>query len=101
MPVDFTDEETTALVRLLREAIDGDRFPFSPRVQVLRAVLAGVEAGARAAGGVAGAEGLRASVDPGLRRWILPLQRLLLPGPLIAPAHDGDRRARRAGPPSS
>jgi hypothetical protein len=40
MPVDLTDEETAALVRLLREAIDGDRFPLSPRVQVLRAVLA-------------------------------------------------------------
>lgn len=27
-------------VRLLREAIDGDRFPLSPRVQVWRAILA-------------------------------------------------------------
>jgi hypothetical protein len=38
MPLDLTDEETAALLRLLREAIDGDRFPLSPRVQVLRAV---------------------------------------------------------------
>jgi hypothetical protein len=40
MPLDLTDEETAALLRLLREAIDGDRFPLSPRVQVLRAILA-------------------------------------------------------------
>ena len=40
MAVELTDEEATALVRLLREAIDSDRFPLSPRVQVLRAILA-------------------------------------------------------------
>ena len=40
MPLDLTDEEATALVRLLREAIDADRFPLSPRMQVLRAILA-------------------------------------------------------------
>ena len=36
----MTDEETAALVRLLREAIDGDRFPLSPQVQVWRAISA-------------------------------------------------------------
>ena len=38
--LELSDEEAQALVRVLREVIDGDRFPLSPRVQVLRAVLA-------------------------------------------------------------
>ena len=38
--LELSDDEAQALVRVLREAIDGDRFPLSPRVQVLRAVLA-------------------------------------------------------------
>ena len=33
MPLDLTDEEASALVRLLTNAIDGDRYPLSPRVQ--------------------------------------------------------------------
>jgi hypothetical protein len=40
MNLDLTDEETTALARLLRDAIDGDRFPLSPRIQTLKAILA-------------------------------------------------------------
>jgi hypothetical protein len=39
MTLDLTDEETAALARLLSSAIDGDRFPLSPRVQTLRAIL--------------------------------------------------------------
>jgi hypothetical protein len=38
--LELTDDEAQALVRVLGDAIDGDRFPLSPRVQVLRAVLA-------------------------------------------------------------
>jgi hypothetical protein len=33
MSLDLTDEETAALIRLLRKAIATDHFPLSPRVQ--------------------------------------------------------------------
>ena len=36
----LTDEETAALARLLHNAIDGDRYPLSSRVQLLRGILA-------------------------------------------------------------
>jgi len=35
MNLDLTDEETTALARLLSDTIDRDHFPLSPRIQVL------------------------------------------------------------------
>jgi hypothetical protein len=37
---DLTDEETAALTRLLRDTIDNDRYPLSPRIQTLRGILA-------------------------------------------------------------
>jgi hypothetical protein len=40
MNLDLTDEEATALARLLSDTIDGDRFPLSPRVRTLKAILA-------------------------------------------------------------
>jgi len=40
MKPDLTDEETDALVRLLRETIDADRYPLSPRVQMWKGILA-------------------------------------------------------------
>jgi hypothetical protein len=40
MNLDLTDAETPALLRLLTETIDGDRFPLSPRIQTLRAIRA-------------------------------------------------------------
>jgi hypothetical protein len=40
MNLDLSDEEITALTRLLIDTIDGDRFPFSPRIQMLKAILA-------------------------------------------------------------
>jgi hypothetical protein len=40
MQLDLADEETEALARLLRNAIDGDRFPLSPRVQLWQGILA-------------------------------------------------------------
>ena len=40
MTLDLTDEETAALARLLHNAIDGDRYPLSSRVQLLRGILA-------------------------------------------------------------
>jgi hypothetical protein len=39
MMLDLTEKETDALARLLRGAIDGDRYPLSPRIQTLKAVL--------------------------------------------------------------
>ena len=40
MAPDLTDEETAALIRLLRDTIDNDRYPLSSRVQTLRGILA-------------------------------------------------------------
>jgi hypothetical protein len=40
MAPDFTDEEIAALTHLLREKIDNDRYPLSPRIQVLKGILA-------------------------------------------------------------
>jgi hypothetical protein len=40
MQLDLSDEETAALARLVRNAIDGDRFPLSPRVQLWKGILA-------------------------------------------------------------
>jgi len=40
MNLDLTDEETAALARLLSKTIDADRYPLSPRVQMLKAILA-------------------------------------------------------------
>jgi hypothetical protein len=39
MTLDLTDDETAALVRLLRHAIDEDRYPLSPRLAPIRAIL--------------------------------------------------------------
>jgi hypothetical protein len=39
MNLDLTDEETRALLNLLIDAIEDDRYPLSPRIQTLRAVL--------------------------------------------------------------
>jgi hypothetical protein len=37
--LDLTQEETDALARLLRRTIDDDRYPLSPHIQTLKAVL--------------------------------------------------------------
>jgi hypothetical protein len=39
MTLDLSDPETDALATLLRRIIDDDRFPLSPRIQTLRAIL--------------------------------------------------------------
>jgi hypothetical protein len=39
MMLDLTQKETDALARLLRRTIDDDRYPLSPRIQTLKAVL--------------------------------------------------------------
>ena len=40
MKPDLTDEETDALARLLRDTIDADRYPLSPRVKMWKGILA-------------------------------------------------------------
>jgi hypothetical protein len=39
MTLDLTDDETAALTQLLRRTIDEDRYPLSPRLAPLRAIL--------------------------------------------------------------
>jgi hypothetical protein len=39
MILDLSDEETTALLRLLSTTIDDDRYPLSPRVMMLKGIL--------------------------------------------------------------
>lgn len=36
---DLTDDETIALTRLVRRAIDEDRFPLSPRLDPLKSIF--------------------------------------------------------------
>jgi hypothetical protein len=39
MKLDLTDDERAELIRALRQIVEYDRFPLSPRVKALRAVL--------------------------------------------------------------
>jgi hypothetical protein len=39
MQLDLTDEETLALLNLLTETIEADRYPLSPRIRTLRGIL--------------------------------------------------------------
>jgi hypothetical protein len=43
MILELTDEETAALLRELNNLIDGDRFQFSARVRVLKAIRAKIQ----------------------------------------------------------
>jgi hypothetical protein len=38
MQLDLTDEEAFALLKLLTEKIENDRYPLSPRIRVLRSI---------------------------------------------------------------
>jgi hypothetical protein len=40
MHLDLTDEEAAALTKELRDIIENDRYPLSPRIRTLRAILA-------------------------------------------------------------
>jgi hypothetical protein len=40
MNLELTDEQTEALIQGLRKLIDDDRYPLSPRLAVLREILA-------------------------------------------------------------
>jgi hypothetical protein len=39
MHLDLTDEETAALTQELHDIVENDRYPFSPRIRTLRAIL--------------------------------------------------------------
>ena len=39
MTLDLTEEESAALARLLTDTIDADRYPLSPRIQLLKGIL--------------------------------------------------------------
>jgi hypothetical protein len=45
MTPDLTDDDKAALVELLRETTERDRFPLSPRIKRLRGILAKLDAG--------------------------------------------------------
>jgi len=40
MHLDLTDDENLALLNLLVETIEADRYPLSPRIRLLQAILA-------------------------------------------------------------
>jgi hypothetical protein len=39
MHLDLTDDETAALAQELHDIVESDRYPFSPRIRTLRAIL--------------------------------------------------------------
>lgn len=43
MILDLTDEEAAALAKHLRQSLDYDRYPFAPRLDPLKAILAKLE----------------------------------------------------------
>jgi hypothetical protein len=43
MTLDLTDDEGSALAQLLRHTVNDDRYPLSPRLAPLRAILAMLE----------------------------------------------------------
>jgi hypothetical protein len=69
MHLDLSDEETAALIRELHDIIEGDRYPLSPRIRTLRAIIA--------------------KLRPELAREPLP------PPKIYAPPRAGGRRAPR------
>jgi hypothetical protein len=40
MELDLTEEETAALTQELHDLVENDRYPFSPRIRMLSAILA-------------------------------------------------------------
>jgi hypothetical protein len=39
MPPDLTDDDKAALIELLRETVERDRFPMSPRIRAFKRIL--------------------------------------------------------------
>jgi hypothetical protein len=69
--LDLTDEEHAALLRLVKHAIDGDRYPLSPRLYPLRSIPEKLEP--------------------------QPVRELLPPPKVYAPPRATSARRRRAG----
>jgi hypothetical protein len=40
MRLELSDEETAALIQELHDIVESDKYPFSPRIRTLRAILA-------------------------------------------------------------
>jgi hypothetical protein len=62
MHLDLTDEETAALTQELHDIVESNRYPFSPRIHTLNAILAEAQAGASPRP-LAAAEGLCAAAS--------------------------------------
>jgi hypothetical protein len=58
-----TDDEAAALIQELQNIIENDRYPFSPRIRTLRAILKQAQTGAGSRTLAAAAEGLCATVE--------------------------------------
>jgi hypothetical protein len=43
MSLDLSGDEAAVLTRLLRDTIDGDRYPLSPRIRTLQGILDKIE----------------------------------------------------------
>jgi hypothetical protein len=62
MHLELSDEETAALIQELHEIVENDRYPFSPRIRTLSAILKQGQTGAGSQA-VAAAEGVCAAVE--------------------------------------
>src|SRR5260370_15054000 len=90
--LDRTDEETAALIQELHEIVENDRYPFSPRIRTLRAILAKLRP-----------EPVRKPLPP-LRDYAPPSTGRDRPrgsGCLNQPGHGPARKASAPGPPST
>jgi len=67
MPPDLTEDDKAIIVELLRETIERDRFPRSPRVKPLRGILAKL--------GVSSTAAMPAPKPPGKRSTVLTKER--------------------------
>jgi hypothetical protein len=85
MQLDLTDEETRALLNLLIDTIEADRYPNSPRIRLLQEILA--KCGE--VGGLSPELAARVRRHAPPAKWPTPEER------------DPSRRARQAGEPGS
>jgi hypothetical protein len=81
MILDLTDEETRALLNLLTEVIEADRYPNSPRIRLLREIL-----------GKCGEVG---GLPPELAAWVRRQAPLLRPSSQRRRSSAPSRRARQ------
>jgi hypothetical protein len=95
MTLDLTDEQTAALLKELDSLIAADRFPFSPRIQMLKAIRTKLrpEPGARA---VARAEAVRAAASYHSEKTATRVKSQPGPPVMSAPPVPGRGRARKA-----